>query len=214
MPSNKYKRNLRNTFDTSTKKYITVTPITSTITSTRKSDLLVIQEHFYTILDNIIQYNDLTTNISLIHDIIYSTQSVADYYKIINIIENNILSVISNISYNNNSDIINMRLDYIKSYIEQIPQNCQILSPLSDTLLEFIDSFINNIDFTVINNNIQQLHSIINYKYVEVSQINRIQDILLSIVSNIEYNTPTDIINDRIEYVRYLISEFSLFFLK
>lgn len=214
MPSSSYRRKLRNPYSTPIRYITNSTPILIpyiTNTSDCESDLIKTQNYFYKILDMIIQHNDFTVIISNLHTIIDSTQSTVDYYKILEIIETQLLSVVFNISENTSPGIIKNRIDYIRTYITQLPPNCVQLSPISDMILQVIHSIINSIDFSIVITNINDIQQSLHQKYGEMTYINNIQHNILSIICNISENTNSEIISERVKYLRQIISEFSLF---
>ena len=223
MPSTSYRRKLRNPYSTSI-RYITnptdstnSTTITTILTpyitykSDCESDLIKTQNYFYKILDMIIHHNDFTIIISNLHHIIDSTQSIVDYYRILEIIETNLLSVVFNISENISPGIIQTRIDYIRSYISKLPPGCVELSPISDMILQVINYIIKSVDFSIVITNINNIQDSLHQKYGEMMYINNIHHNILSIICNISENTNSAIISERVKYLREIISEFRLF---
>lgn len=213
MPSKKYRRKLRNPYYKNSITYIIDknTDIYPVYAVECESELVKTQNYFYKILDMIIQHNDFTIIVSDLQNIIKTTQSIVDYYKIIDIIEKNLISVVCNISDNINPGIIQSRIDYIKSYIDQLPPGCMKISPISDMLLEVINSIINSVDFSIVTTNINNIQKLINKTYGEITYINHIQDNILSIICNISDNTNSAIISERVQYLKEIISDYKLF---
>jgi hypothetical protein len=212
MPSSSYRRRLRKTYTVpfSYNNTVTFTTNTSYSICTKNSELNTIQNYFYKILDNIILYNDFTSNVDIIQNIINTTQTTTDYYKIIDIIQNNLVSVIGNISSNTNPGIIQDRIDYIKTYIDQLSSDCVHLTPVSDMILQLIDTLIKSLDFSIVTSDVNQIQLYIDEKYTKMTYINNIQDNILSIICNISQNVNSAIISDRVEYLRQIIQNFSL----
>lgn len=196
MPSTSYRRKLR-----------TSTLIVPTIYN-YESDLVVIQQYFYKVLDMIIQQNDFKSTVSILQNIIQNTNHIVEYYKILDIIERDLLSVLINISDNTNTGIIRTRIEYIKTYIDKLPPTSIELSPVSEMVLQIID-LITNTSFAAVATNIKQIHTYINNTYLETQRINEIQDNILSIISNISSCTSHGIISERVKYLRQLISHIS-----
>lgn len=218
MPSTSYRRKLRNPYSTSityistpTSTKTSILPVTPVYTGECESDLIKTQTYFYKILDMIIQHNSFTLIISNLQRIIDSTQSIVDYYKILDIIETNLLSVVLNISENINPGIIQTRIEYIRTYIAQLPPGCVKISPISDMILEVINSIINSVDFSKVIANITNIQTSLQHTYGEMTYINHIQDNILSIICNISENTNSAIISERVKYLQEIISSFKLF---
>jgi hypothetical protein len=197
MPSTSYRRKLR-----------TSRLIVPTIYN-YESDLVVTQQYFYKVLDMIIQQQDFKSTVSILQNIIQNTNHIVEYYKILDIIESDLLSVLMNISDNINTGIIRTRIEYIKTYIDQLPPTSIELSPVSEMVLQIID-LITNTSFTAVVTNIKQIHSYINDTYLETQRINEIQDNILSIICNISESTSSGIVSERVQYLRQLISHLSL----
>jgi hypothetical protein len=197
MPSTSYRRKLR-----------TSRLIVPTIYN-YESDLVVTQQYFYKVLDMIIQQQDFKSTVSILQNIIQNTNHIVEYYKILDIIESDLLSVLMNISDNINYGIIRTRIEYIKTYIDQLPPTSIELSPVSEMVLQIID-LITNTSFTAVVTNIKQIHTYINDTYLETQRINEIQDNILSIICNISESTSSGIVSERVQYLRQLISHLSL----
>jgi len=205
MPSSSYRRKLRKPIG-QVSKYIVPVVISNT-THSCDSELVIIQKYFYKVLDDITLYNDFTSNISVLHSILAHTRSIIEFHKLIDNIQNTILSIVCNISNNVNSNIIQTRIDHIKTYINALPEGCLNLSPLSDMILQLINHIVTTMDFSSIHNNINEIQLYINQKYnTHTTQVNTIHDTILSIIFNIGQNTNTSIINERILYLRQIIN--------
>lgn len=206
MPSSFYRRRLRKPIG-HVFKYI-VPAVISNTTHSCDSELVIIQKYFYKVLDDITLYNDFTSNVSLLHSILTHTRSIIEFHKLIDNIQNILLSVVCNISNNVNSTIIQARIDHIKAYINTLPEGCLNLSPLSDMILQLINHIVTTMDFSSITRNINEIQLYINQKYnIHTTTINTIHETILSIICNIGKNTNTDIINERIQYLRQIINQ-------
>jgi hypothetical protein len=206
MPSSSYRRRLRTTAVVQFSYNNTYTfTNTSNGICTKNSEKINIQNYFYKILDNIILYNDFTSNVHTIQTIISKTQDAADFYKLIEIIQHNLLSVVGNISDNTHSGIIQNRIDYIKTYIDQLPPDCAHLTPVSDMILQIIDSIVKTVDLSHVTTDINKIQLYIDDKYSDMLYIDKIQDNILSILCNIGQNVSSSIISERVQYLRQFI---------
>jgi hypothetical protein len=205
--SSSYRRKLRKPIG-SISKNILYSNVPTVPSNVPNSELITIQNKFCKILDNIILYNDFSLNISELHSILESTRTIVDYHKLIDDIQNILLSVVCNISNSVNSNIIQTRIDYIKTYIDALPEGHLNLSPLSDMILRLIDHIVTTMDFSSINNDINTIQLYINKNYnTNTLPIENIQNTILSIICNIGQNTNTNIITNRIQYLRELIDQ-------
>jgi len=204
--SSSYRRKLRKPIG-SISKYILSSNVSTVSSNVSNSELITIQNKFCKILDNIILYNDFSLNISELHSILESTRTIVDYHKLIDNIQNILLSVVCNISNSVNSNIIQTRIDYIKTYIDVLPEGHLNLSPLSDMILRLIDHIVTTMDFSSINNDINTIQLYINKNYTNTLHVENIQNTILSIICNIGQNTNTNIITNRIQYLRELIDQ-------
>jgi hypothetical protein len=211
MPSSSYRRKLRKPIGQVSKYIVPAVILNAVISNTTHScdsELVIIQKYFYKVLDDIILYNDFTSNVSVLHSILAHTKSIIDFHKLIDRIQNTLLSVVCNISNSVHSNIIQTRIDHIKTCIDALPEGCLNLSPLSDMVLQLIHHIVTTMDFSGIHNNINEIQLYINQKYnTDTSHINTIHDTILSIICNIGQNTNTSIINERILYLRQIIAQ-------
>jgi hypothetical protein len=209
MPSNSYRRKLRT--NRSSKPYITPAFLnncnTKSCDSTQLSELEKIQNYFYDVIDMIIQHDKFTSAVTILNNIISSVREKVEFYKILEVIENQLLSIVVNISDSVPIGIIAMRIECVKEAINTLPADCNEVGPISIMILEIIDLLKNNISFSTVISNINELKTYINDKYGKYDEIIVIQDQLLSIVTNIGNGFGYGIICTRVEYVKDLVSK-------
>jgi hypothetical protein len=208
MPTKTYRRKLRtkaaNIIKTPFNTYIVPSVIDNYC---GENELEKIQNYFYNVLDMITQHDKIANIVSLLNNIIGSVKSAVDYYNILDMIENNLISVVCNIADGMSNNIICSRIEYIKTYIQQLPSDSDDLGPVSTMILQVIDSVISQVDFNIVKKNIGDIHTYIQNTYGEMTQIDIIHDNILSIICNIGDGMSTGIICSRIEYLRTLISQ-------
>jgi hypothetical protein len=211
MPGAAYRRRLRSRVDTGAAPvYLAGNGGAGGIVNCEGSELYQIRQTFYTILDMIIRHESFADIIALIQSIIAQVQSRVDYYKVLDIIEHKLLSVVENISDSVSPSIVKARVEYIKTIIEQLPPECGDLGPISTLILEIIDYIIGTVSFTPIQSNLNYIQEYITQKYgrrEDICKINTIQDTLLDIICNIGDGVAEGIIGNRVQYVRVLIEQ-------
>lgn len=206
MPSPSYRRRLRqpNAVFPLTNLYLEGAPAASRI---RDCELQKMYDFFYKALDLIIQQFSLTEAVSSLHDILDKVNTKVDYYNLLEHIENNLLSIVQNITSGTSIGVIVSRVEYIKKFIDALPPSCQDLGPISTMIMELLDVIIGANDFTTIKNKITTLQNTITTTFPNMNLIVQIQEALCDIISNISDGSPSNIIEFRINYVRSLIAQ-------
>lgn len=180
------------------------------IINNKNCELYQIQETFYRILDMITRQDQLNDTLLLLQSITSKMETRVEHYKVLDMIEENLLSVVMNIEDSINPDIIRMRIEYIKTYIEQLGVDCNDLGRASILIMELLDSIISTVSFTGIETTISNIQSYISTKYGTIEEMNKIQTIqdnLLGIICNIEESISPGIVSYRVEYVKELIGQ-------
>jgi hypothetical protein len=212
MPSSHYRRRLRNnSYNSYHPTYIETKY--NFITNTGECDIVKIHQAFYNIIDLIIEQFNFTEAVISLQGIINRVQEKVDYYNIIDTIENNLLSVASNILDGASINIITTRINYIKSFIDTLPASsalCDDLGPVSDMILDILNLMISTNNFDDIRQNINHVHTLLTTSFPNITVINLIQDNLLQIICNIKDNIGYGIIHTRINYVQGLIKQIIL----
>jgi len=181
---------------------------TGSIGSTSNSELDKIMAYFMNLIDTIIKQQTLTESISLLHNFINddTIKTQVEYYKIMEVIEMDLVSMVANISEGTNTGIIAMRIEYIKSLIDILPFNPQSVGELSQRILQLIEEIIGGATLVKIAGNVNDIKTYINEKYGVIDELVAIQDMILSIICNIMEGVPTGIIATRIGRLRELIA--------
>jgi hypothetical protein len=180
------------------------------VTTTGECDLLKVHEYFYYIIDLITEQFNFTETIAALNVVVESLTTKLDYYNILNRIENDLLSVVDNISNGINGQLIKCRIDYIKNIIDELPPSCQDIGPVSDMTLQLLDYILTETDFNVIRTDINKVLNFLNTTFPNISLINDIQDKLIDIICDIASKTNPPIIQMRINYVQTLVTQIQL----
>ena len=168
-------------------------------------DIDKIRNYFYKVIDMIIEHSKFTETAVVLNDIIQTVSTQVEYYRIMELIETNLLSTVVNISENVNSNIIGLRIEYIKTYINELPPMCQETGPISKMILEVIESIIQSVSFEKVTRTIEGIQTYIQDTYGSFEKIETIQTNLLSIIENIGNGVTTPIISLRVNFVKDMI---------
>ena len=219
MPSRHYRRRILNTKNTHSYisiKYSVKNNINNIISNTnndKKSLLITVQQHFLDIIDTIIYfiepmiaYSYMNIAIQQINSLITIISSKEDIYKLLDTIENTVLSIIKNIADGESIGIIDERITYLRELLDVYPDTCDTYTYFGNLIYPIIESITNGIDFNIIINNITQIQSLFNTDVQLLNTIHIIQDTILSIIQNIANGESIGIINDRINYLSTLIN--------
>lgn len=209
MPSRWYRRNLRHTIDAgtivfSTPRYIDL----PCAVQSQKGDCDIdkIHQYFYTAIDSIIEHMNFTEAVSNLNAIVQSVSSYIEYYKILDSIEENLLSTAMNIIDGASAQIIKERINYVKTIIDSLPPLCQERGPVSDMILQILDTLIQSLNTPSISGTITQIQTYIQDRYGHMSQIEEIQTNLLSVIDSIGSGASPNIISLRVQFIRELLA--------
>jgi hypothetical protein len=209
MPSTTYRRKLRarETNATMQLHYIQQTSLPSAVSKQKgECEIEKIQNYFYNVLDMLTNQLNFTEATATLTNIVKTLSTRVEYFKLLDTIEHNLFNTVVNIMDGATSQLIAMRIDYVKSYIEKLPPICQEPGPVSDMIMEILESLISVMSPTGITSTIAQIQTRIREKYGHFEQMEEIQDNLLNIVDILGSGTTTSIIALRVEYVRGLLS--------
>jgi hypothetical protein len=217
MPSRSYRRKLRASFVNGVNisaTYISPPAFLSALTGqpTHKTDayceseLSIIHRYFLDIIDTFIKFNDFTKLTQELNNITASLSSKVEFYRIIALIENQLLSVTENIINGDSIGIITLRLSCVKQFVDQLPSDCAAFGPVTNMILEILDLVITNVSFDKVRANIIDLQAYMTQKYGDMANILHIHSTFLDIITNITEGTSSGIIGSRLEYVKMLVS--------
>jgi hypothetical protein len=168
-------------------------------------DIDKIRNYFYKVIDMIIEHSKFNETAVILNDILQTVHTQVEYYRIMEMIETNLLSTVVNISDNVNANIIGLRIEYIKTYINELPPMCQEPGPISKMILEVIESIIQCVSFEKVTQTIGNIQTYIQDTYGSFEKIETIQTNLLSIIENIGNGVTTPIISLRVNFVKDML---------
>lgn len=213
MPSTTYRRKLR-TRHLRGLRHIVPPAIVIQIVSnqgvfTGETEFDKILKYFDYVIEMIIKQMNLTESISLLTQILNmdSIKTQVEFYKIMDIIETDLLSVVMNIADGINPGIIMSRIDFIRSFIDTLPNNPQRINELPFMILQLIDEIIRGANLSSITANITEIKAYIDEKYGVIDKFAAIQDMIISIIENIMNGANPGIIGLRVEMVKKMIAE-------
>lgn len=210
MPSSHYRRRVRNMEEKrlivpETDYYINVA---ETIIQKRICELENMYQYFYDIMDYVIKSFDVTEAISGLHSIIDNLSSKVDYYNLIQHIETNILSIVSNITDRVPLQIIKERIAYIKIFIDELPPvSCEDLGPVALMTSDLLDFMSSQTDYGNMKIDVTQIFNKVHITYPNMEIIPEIQDKLCGVIQNIIDGQAKHIIQMRIDYINSLIEQ-------
>jgi hypothetical protein len=179
------------------------TPVTQTGANNRE----IIQQYFYDIIDAVIQQTELNTIIEKANTIISIFSKKEDVYAVIDLIENNALSIVKNITEGMPLNIIECRIEYLRKLLADIPDEYQDYGEIGCLINEIINSITEGVEFSVVIQNIETIQDVMSENISLMNAIDAIEENLFSIIRNITVGTPFNIIESRIEYLQKLISD-------
>lgn len=209
MPSTTYRRKLRarETNATMQLHYIQQTSLPSAVSKQKgECEIEKIQNYFYNVLDMLTNQLNFTEAAATLTNIVKTLSTRVEFFKLLHTIEHNLFSTVVNIMDGTSANIIATRINYVKTFIEQLPPICQEPGPVTDMILEILESLIATMSSQSIAGTILQIQTRIREKYGHFEQMEEIQDNLLNIVDIMGSGAPINIIALRVNFVRDLLS--------
>jgi hypothetical protein len=210
MPSPHYRR--RRLTQACNKSSITSTYIHNTTTNECSTSggtptITVFQNYIFEIIEVITTTLDITIITNKVYTFLELVKSKQDLYDILDLIEENLLGIIVNISNGVDINIIRSRIDYIKELLDSIgDEPCNNYQTISALIYNLLDSIPNGIDLNVFITNIQSFKSTFQDQIDFYTVISLIEETILNIVNNISNGVDVNIIRSRIEYIKELVN--------
>ena len=210
MPSKRYRRQLRaaTSDGSSSVQYIVAPP--AVIIQEPNCEIDQIRSYFCSAADMITQYMDFADAVETIRGVMDTIKEKVDYYKILEKIEVQLLGVVSNIARNTSVEIIRIRINNIKSYIEQMPTTYQDRGEVSEMIMQVIGIITANIGVNEVSSTIRTMTSYVKSRYKNNECVDTVQDILTSIIGNIGTGVSPGIIALRVDYAKELINKMTI----
>jgi len=169
----------------------------------------IIYQYFYDLIDAFSQQADLNDIIKKANDIINIFSEKEQVYQVIDLIENNIFSIVTNIYESTSISIITARLEYLKELLATIPANYDDYGRIADMLREIIGGIIDGFDFTSVSHSLGVVQQEMAADVALIEKFDRIQQDVLSIIQNIAEGVDLHIIRMRLVYLKTLIDDFA-----
>ena len=182
-------------------------PIQFNNANTSTNKLEIVYQYFYDLVDAISQHLELTIIIDKANQIIQIFSQKEQIYQVIDIIENNILEIITNIYESASIGIIQSRLEYLKGLLAEIPEKYDDYGRFGCILHEIIDSIISDMDFTNVIQSIGLIQNEMAENIELIDKLDSIHDTLFSVIQNISDGASYGILESRITYLKGLIEE-------
>ncbi len=206
MPNPSYRRKVRNLKGVS---FIVKPAFLNTISG--QTEVVQIQNYFNYVVETITQYNTATNTVSVLQGIIDTVKSRVEYYKILDTIEQQVLSILCNISDGAVPGIIKLRMECVRMAIMELPEGPEYgTQNMRDMLFYILDMITNGTTLTTIVDNITQLQKYTLEAYNRNELLTQIQITILEIICNISEGTPSGVIGCRIDFLKGLIAKLSL----
>jgi hypothetical protein len=207
MPNRAYRSRLRRLGAT---RYITP-PIFLNIVE-GETEVVQIRNYFDYVTDLLIKQTTIAETVSVLQGIISQLSTQAEYYSVLDTIENQVLSILGNMSDHVTPGIIKLRLECVRKAILDLPiQGPEYGSQnMHDMLFHILDLIGDGMSLSAISENILQLQKYTLEAYNQNQLLTQIQTTILDIICNISQGTPSGIIACRIDFLKGLIAKLEL----
>jgi hypothetical protein len=177
-----------------------------------ETEIVQIRNYFDYVTDLLIKQTTIAETVSVLQGIISQVKTRTEYYSVLDTIENQVLSVICNMSDHVTPGIIKLRLECIRNSILDLP----IEGPeygsqnMHDMLFHILDLIGSGMSFSNISENILQLQKYTLEAYNQNQLLTQIQTTILDIICNISQGTPSGVIACRVDFLKGLIAKLEL----
>jgi hypothetical protein len=211
MPSKRYRRKLvaATSGSTGLTQYIVGAPPVEPITEPN-CEIDQIRAYFLEATNMITEYMDFASAVDTIQGILGSIQTVVDYYKILEQIEIQLLGIVGNIAKRTSVELIRIRINHIRSYIERMPPTYQNRGEISEMIMQVIAILVANIGISEVSTAVDKITSYVKSKYKDNNCIEAIQTLITSIIENIGNGVSPGIVGLRVEYLKGLIAKMTV----
>ncbi len=207
MPSRHYRRKVRAESSGSKSVVQLIAPLPVTSRPKDGCEIEKIRGYFLAAVDMIIERMDFANAVITLNDIIATVKSRAEYFPIINLIEKQLLGVLVNISNATNPKIIEMRLEYIKTYIDQLPADTEEIGPISNMMSDVMDLLVKDITTAPIVEKLTIVRNFIRTQYGPIKDVEMAQDSILNMIDSIGRGTHSGILEVRANYIQELVTK-------
>ena len=207
MPNRAYRTRLRRLGAT---RYITPPIFLNVVKG--ETEVVQIRNYFDYVTELLIKQTTIAETVSVLQGIISQVSTQTEYYTILDTIENQILSILGNVSDNITPGIIKLRLECVRNSILELPIEGPAYGSqnMHEMLFHILDLISNGISFSTISENILQLQKYTLEAYNQNTLLTLIQTTILDIICNISQGTPSGVIACRVDYLKGLIAKLEL----
>lgn len=188
-------------------KHLFITKINFKILNEEKTTFSSMEKNFNNIISSVNNQLEIKKIIEETDLVISMFSEKEEIFKVLDIIETNILGILSNMIDNTPIGIIACRIDYIRKIIEQLPENYNDYGQFACMIYDIIDLITNEFDYKVILENINNFYDKLSKDNELLDEFSEIKDTVISIIENMTNGTPLNIIECRLEYLKKLISK-------
>lgn len=190
-------------------KYITRS-IFQNITNDDDITFKKMELYYIDIIDSVANHIEIKKIIEETDSIIKMFSKKEEIFQIIDLIENNILSILGNLSHNVPIGIIQCRIDYLKGIIQTLPEGYDDYGQFSCLIYDIIDLITKEFNYNVVIQNINTFHDKLQSNIFFLDNFIELRDTLFSIIENIQNGVPLGIIQCRIEHLKEMIAKVEL----
>jgi hypothetical protein len=207
MPSRHYRRAQRvlqrsQQYILKSTKYFLSTPL---ILEKTKSFNEQVELYICDIIESITNKIELDKVIEDIVNIKNMIKTREDAYKLLETIENTVLSIVDNVISGTDMNIIICRIQYLKKLVDDAPAfssiDCEILNMIENVIVMITDK----ISLDAVIENMTLIHNELFNDVVCADGIIEIQNFIMSIIDNISSGTDMNIITCRLQYLQNMI---------
>lgn len=175
------------------------------------SEMVQIQNYFTYVAETIAQQNSVANTVSVLEGIINQVKSRVEFFRVLDILEEQVLSILGNISDGVTPGIIKLRMECVRMTIMELPDGPEYgTETMRDTLFHILELITNGISHSNIFDNIVQLQKYTLEVYNQNELLTQIQTTIIDIICNIGQGTPPGIIACRVDYLKGLIAKLEL----
>jgi hypothetical protein len=176
-----------------------------------ETEVVQIQNYFTYVTETMAQQNSVANTVSVLQGIIDQVNSRVEFFRVLDILEEQVLSILGNISDGITPGIIKMRMECVRMTIMELPEGPEYgTGGIRDMLFHILDLITNGMSLSSIAENVIQLQKYTLELYNQNELLTQIQTTIIDIICNISQGTPSGIIACRIDYLRSLIAKLQL----
>ena len=176
-----------------------------------ETEVVQIQNYFTYVIETIAQQNSITNTVSVLQGIIQQVNSRVEFFRVLEILEDQVLSILCNISDGITPGIIKFRMECVRMTIMELPEGPEYgTDTMRNMLFHILDLITKGTSLSSIAENVIQLQKYTLELYNQNTLLTLIQTTILDIICNISQGTPSGIIACRIDYLRGLIAKLEL----